>query len=296
MDSNIKGVAIPLEKKTTLTLEEAVAYTGIDINRLWQMSNEPDGDFVIRTGKQLVFKRKQLKEYIKVRGHVSSIRRDAEFDEIAQNDYCPKVLCSMAEYKKLNQLLQKNNGYILTAQVVDANIDKNAFYDFVKRMGLLKADHGVYVKQELYADKMYMLHLGFENAVFSHETALFIHGLIEKEPDCYTATTKTNSDGARLERDGVIVYTLPENQLKTGVIKVQTAYGNWIPVYDRERTICDIVHDQRPGTAYRIQDVMKMYAAQKDKSYGRLIKYARAFRIEKEMQQYLMPLFRKEVL
>lgn len=281
---------IPLNRKSTLTPEEAEVYTGIDINRLWQMTIESDCNFVIYDGKKILFKRKQLEVYIKIKGPSLNMSRDAEFDAIAQGSHSAKVIGSMGEYKKLNRMLQDNGGFILTSQVVDAGIDMTAFYDFVKRMSLVQADNGVYVLKELYADKMYMLHLSFENAVFSHDTALFFHGLIEKEPACYTATTKTNSDSGRMKRCGMTVYTLPESQLKVGVMKVQTAHGNWIPVYDMERTICDIVHEQEPDKAQWVQDVMKKYAVKENKSYGRLMKYARAFRIENDVQQYLMAL------
>ncbi len=288
--------SMPLEKKTVLTPEEAETYTGIDINRLWQMSNEPDCNFVIREGKKLLFKRKQLMVYIKIKGSTLSLRKDAEFGVIAQKDRSAKLLGSMGEYKKLNHLLQENNGYILTYQVADAGIDMTAFYNFVERMSLTKADTGVYVLPELYKDKMYMLHLSFGNAVFSHDTALFLHGLIDKAPTVYTATTKNNCDECRMRRFGLLVFTLPEYLLKIGVTQLQSPLGNWIPVYDMERTICDLVHDQGEGQMALVENVLVRYVAKENKSIGRLMKYAEIFRVEKEIRHHLMKLSRKGVV
>ena len=74
MDDN--SFTIPLNKKTILTPEEAEVYTGIDINRLWQMSNEPDCNFIVHDGRQILFKRKQLEVYIKINGSASNTCRD----------------------------------------------------------------------------------------------------------------------------------------------------------------------------------------------------------------------------
>lgn len=284
---------IPLEKKTVLTPEEAEAYTGISINRLWQMSNEPDCNFIIRDGKQILFKRKLLMVYIKIKGPTLKLCQDTEFEAIAQNDYSAKMLSSMGEYKKLNRILQDNGGVILTSQVVDAGIDKTVFYDFIKRIHLKKADNGVYVLEELYADKLYMLHLSFENAVFSHETALFFHGLIDSKPSAFSATTKTHSDGERMRRFGITVHTLPECLLEIGVTKVHTPHNHLIPIYDMERTICDIIYDWEPGKARLLQDILERYDRKENKKLGRLMKYAKVFHIENEVQHYLMTLSQK---
>ncbi len=41
-----------------------------------------------------------------------------------------------------------------------------------------QAAHGVYISPDTWTDAMYLLHLRCEQAVFSHETALFFHDLL----------------------------------------------------------------------------------------------------------------------
>ncbi len=55
---------LPIWEKPTLTLEEAAAYTNIGINRLRDMSNEDDCDFVIWVGSKRLFKRRKLEEFL----------------------------------------------------------------------------------------------------------------------------------------------------------------------------------------------------------------------------------------
>lgn len=54
----------PVWEKVLLTLEEAAGYTGIGINKLREMSNEEDCDFVLWNGSRRLFKRKKLEEYL----------------------------------------------------------------------------------------------------------------------------------------------------------------------------------------------------------------------------------------
>ena len=59
-----KLTLVPLWKKSTLTLEEATAYSGLGRDKLIQLSDEPDCDFVIWNGRKRLFKRKKMEEFI----------------------------------------------------------------------------------------------------------------------------------------------------------------------------------------------------------------------------------------
>lgn len=54
---------IPIWEKLNLTLEEASLYSGIGINRLRSMTDDPDCDFVIWKGSHRLIKRKQFERY-----------------------------------------------------------------------------------------------------------------------------------------------------------------------------------------------------------------------------------------
>ena len=54
---------VPLWEKSNLTLEEAAAYFGIGINKLWEMSNDAGCQFVLWIGTKRLIKRKKLDEY-----------------------------------------------------------------------------------------------------------------------------------------------------------------------------------------------------------------------------------------
>lgn len=64
MDYERKIALVPLWMKTTLTLEEANAYSGISVNKLIDLSNDPDCNFIMWVGRKRLFKRKRLEEFI----------------------------------------------------------------------------------------------------------------------------------------------------------------------------------------------------------------------------------------
>ena len=54
---------VPIWEKSNLTLEEAAAYSGIGVNKLRELTDMKDCDFVLWVGKKRLVKRKKLDEY-----------------------------------------------------------------------------------------------------------------------------------------------------------------------------------------------------------------------------------------
>lgn len=57
-------IEIPIWEKSNLTLEEAAAYSGIGINKIRQLSDREDCEFVLWVGLKRLIKRRKFDEYI----------------------------------------------------------------------------------------------------------------------------------------------------------------------------------------------------------------------------------------
>ena len=55
---------VPLLEKMNLTLDEAAKLTGVGVNRLREISDREDCDFVLWVGNKRLLKRKKLEEYL----------------------------------------------------------------------------------------------------------------------------------------------------------------------------------------------------------------------------------------
>ena len=55
---------VPIWEKSNLTLEEAAAYSGIGLNKLRDLSNREDCEFVLWVGSKRLIKRRLLDRFL----------------------------------------------------------------------------------------------------------------------------------------------------------------------------------------------------------------------------------------
>lgn len=156
-----------------------------------------------------------------------------------------------------------------------------------KRKNLQQVAHGIYVSEDTWIDAMFLLHLRCGQAVFSHESALFFHDLTDREPSPYAITVRRGYSTTRLKAEGLSVYTIKPELYEVGLTTGQTPFGHTVPVYDMERTICDLLRSRSSMEIQTFQGALKMYARRKDKDLRTLMRYAGMFRVEKILRQYL---------
>ena len=193
----------------------------------------------------------------------------------------------MSQFEQLDHLLKTQDGMLRTEQAVSAGISKPGFYNYVRSRDLERVAHGMYLSKDTWVDAMYLLHLRFSQVVFSHDTALFFHDLTDREPLQYTVTVKTGYNPTKLKEEGVQVFTIKAELHEVGLITMQTPFGHEVPVYDMERTICDLLRSRNHIEMQTFQGALKAYARRKDKDLRTLMRYAKLFRVEKILRQYL---------
>lgn len=64
MTKKEKDQLVPIWERRNLTIEEASGYTGIGVDKLREISNSADCDFVLWVGTKRMLKRKQLEDYL----------------------------------------------------------------------------------------------------------------------------------------------------------------------------------------------------------------------------------------
>ena len=187
----------------------------------------------------------------------------------------------------INNLIISNNGLIRTSQVLELGVSKPTLYQYIKENELEQVAHGIYVTKETWVDAMYLLSIRCKQAVFSHETALFLHDLTDREPIEYEITVKTGYNPSRLKEDNFKVYTVKKELHGEGIIELQTTFGNKVPVYNMERTICDIIRNRSNTEIQTIQTALKQYVKRNDKDLRMLMQFANKFHVDKVLRQYL---------
>jgi predicted transcriptional regulator of viral defense system len=134
---------------------------------------------------------------------------------------------------------------------------------------------------------MYITQLRRPKIIYSHETALFLHELTDRDPISYMVTVPTGYNPTRLQADGLTVFTIKRELHKIGVIKLTTMFGNSVMVYDLERTICDCLRSRNQLDIAVITDAIKRYAKRKDKNLNTLMQMADIFQVAKLLRSYM---------
>lgn len=197
------------------------------------------------------------------------------------------IVTRSERFEQLDRLLTEHDGMLQTAQVIASGIVKPIFYEYVKEKNLQQVAHGIYVSEDAWVDAMFLLHLRCNQAVFSHESALFFHDLTDREPSKYSVTVRRGYSPTRLKAEGLSVYTMKPELFDVGLSSGQTPFGHTVPVYNMERTICDLLRSRSRIEIQTFQGALKAYARRKDKNLRALMQYAGMFKVEKILRQYL---------
>ena len=187
----------------------------------------------------------------------------------------------------LRKLSDENNGYLFTAEVLSHKISKTYLSKFVKENGYERVAHGIYAAPDIWPDELYLLQKMNPKIIFSGETALYIHGLTDREYSRIEVTVPQGYNAVHLRKKKIQVRSLREDLYELGETAVESGYGNTIVVYDKERAICDAVINRKRMDVQMFQTAMKEYMSDSGRRLQVLIHYAEKLGIRDEMMKYV---------
>ncbi len=182
----------------------------------------------------------------------------------------------------------REHEYLTPGIAAESGISKYKFYKYVRENNLEQVGHGIYIAGEGWADELFLLHQRCPNAVFSHDEAFYYYNLTDREPLKHTLTVYSGYNTSRLTADGKCkVYTVKKELLNLGKISVKSNCGNEIPMYDLERTICDLIRSRNSIEKQEFNSVLKSYVSGKDKDLNRLMEYAKMLHVDNIIRRYM---------
>lgn len=178
-------------------------------------------------------------------------------------------------------------GIITTKDIVAKNHSKVEFYNYLKKNKLTRVARGIYATEDAWIDPLLIAHKRCPQGVISHDAALYYYGLVDREPSAPTLTIYSGYNTSRLKSAGYKVFFVKKENLEVGKVEVVDFDGNVIPMYDLERTICDLVRNRNSFEIQDFNSAIKAYAKKKEKNLTKLFEYAKLFRVEKLMRSYM---------
>ena len=187
----------------------------------------------------------------------------------------------------LKQISDSNGGIISTKAAVKKGISKMALSRLCKEHMIERIAQGQYIFPTNIQDELVSISIRSENIIFSHETALFLHGISDRTPFVHSITYPSGKIPSPVLRDECKVYYIKPELFDMGKTQLCTPMGNRIPGYDLERTVCDIVRSRSKIGSETFLAALKIYTARKDKDLNLLYDYAKELRIQTVLMRYL---------
>lgn len=183
---------------------------------------------------------------------------------------------------KINRILKHNNGVITTADSVKHKIPSIYLTRMVNNGQLTRLQRGVYMNSFGDLDNDYFFQIRFNKSVFSYQSALYLHQLTDRVPFQKEITLYKGYNPHTIPKD-VITHFVNKDIYYLGVIEMKTQFGNPIKVYDKEKTICDLIKNRKNTDVEIFKKAIKSYMDSKDKDFKKLYRYAKVLNVEKEL-------------
>lgn len=198
-----------------------------------------------------------------------------------------KEMKNMDNYEKILSIMRKNGGCITTKELNSNNINRYFLTKMIEKKQINRISRGYYGLVNYNVDEYYKIISMSEKAVFSMNTALYLHNLSDRTPLIFDITVPYYYGGSLRKNKNVNLYFVNTSILDLGKIEIISPFGMKIKVYDKERTICDIVKNRNHMDIEIFSKAIKKYINSDDKNLNKLMKYAKKLKIENKIREYM---------
>ena len=150
----------------------------------------------------------------------------------------------MKSYEKIVNFVNKKNNVITTKEFKDAKIGFYYINKLIEDNYISRIGNGLYGKTDSFEDEYFIIQNRYKNAIFSYNTALFFLNKTEVTPNIIDITIPNDYNVSSIKTKQIRVHYASRENIKLGVIKLKSPFGNTIKSYNLERTICDIVKNK----------------------------------------------------
>lgn len=186
--------------------------------------------------------------------------------------------------KKMNE----NDGLITTKEALGFGIHKDVLKESLSKYEIVKIANGLYALPGEEIDEYVYFSHRVPKGIFSHETAAYLHGLSTRMPLIYVMSVMKGANVSRIkaERDDIVFKYVRTDYYDIGKTLIKNPYGREVAVYDKERTLLDLIKDKNRVDTFIFSEAIKLYFSSNDKDLLKLSKYAIAMKMEDHLRQY----------
>lgn len=188
---------------------------------------------------------------------------------------------------ELASIAKEHGGIVETKIAIAHGISKAMLSKLCKEDKIHRVAQGQYIFPDDMQDELLSISKRTEQLIFSHETALFLHGISDRTPFEHTITVPSNYTPSVVTKAACKIYYIKPELFDMGKTLLKTPAGNEVPAYDLERTVCDMIRSRNKLGTETFLAALKMYAVSPKKDLNKLNTYAKKMRVSNVLRQYL---------
>ncbi|MBN2050733.1 MAG: type IV toxin-antitoxin system AbiEi family antitoxin domain-containing protein [Spirochaetales bacterium] len=185
-------------------------------------------------------------------------------------------------------IFMKNSGYARTKEILDQGIH-NIYLKELEKEGIIqKVKHGLYslTDHENY-NSMHEALLAVSNAIICMGSALAYYDLTTWNPTEVHLAIRHGRKIVLPVYPPIQLYHFSGKFFETGQTTIALESGHRIRIYDKEKTICDIVRYRNRIGIDIMKEALNEYVKQKDINLNKLYTYAGDLNIRSVLDTYL---------
>ena len=105
----------------------------------------------------------------------------------------------MTKKEKIENFIEEYNGYLITSLVCSEDISKTYIAKYIKEHGMERVSRGVYIADDVWPDELFILQQRNSAIIYSGETALYLHGLTDREYSSVCVTVPQGYNASHLK-------------------------------------------------------------------------------------------------
>lgn len=185
-------------------------------------------------------------------------------------------------------LIIKNakNGVVTSSKVTEQGVHRGILQEMVRNGELIQYSRGIYMLPDEWEDEFFLLQQKYKKGVFSHSTALYLHGYSDRVPLRFHMTFPTKYNSPSLKKANVDVSRVKNDNYELGITELITPAGNQVVAYDLERSLCDVLRGSGDDIQV-VQYAMKKYASSRQRDINKLMRYAKQLHVEPKIRRYM---------
>jgi predicted transcriptional regulator of viral defense system len=196
-------------------------------------------------------------------------------------------MMSMGTTGKVYSLLKQCDGYITSKEARENGVENKTLQRMAAKGLIERAAYGLYVNADILPDPFLVAQHRCPKGVFSHETALFLHDLSDRDPLRLIMTIPSGWNSKMLPEDNIIFFYNHPKKMELGICEAKTPSGVHVRVFDAERTLCDCLKNIDKLDRDLVVTALKRYVRNKKRDSAKLLEYASAFKIRDMVYRYL---------